>query len=157
MIDYYINENEDILITENPPEGFYRLRHLGGGTQTFALYSGLYMYCKASALADYDKHNTAAMAIKAKLNDFGIEIPSHHYMLDLTDYLLRMSKLWLSCLWGNNRRDIEFVKDVLIPNEYIKDCIADYSSAKVDNFINRLVEKGCIKFIKLEDVKNEKI
>lgn len=148
MLNYYINEKEDILITENPPEGFYRLRHLGGGTQTYALFSGLYLYCKASALADYEKHSTAAMAIEAKLNEYGIEIPRHHYRFELTDYLLRMSVLWLSCLWGNNRRDVKFIKDVLIPNEYIKDCIANYSKEKDDNFINSLIEKGCIKYDK---------
>lgn len=147
-MSYYINKNEDILISDSQPKGFYPLKHLVGGMQNITLYSGLFLYCKACDLADYSGYETSGAAIVAKMKEYGVEIPKDFFYGGLTNYLLSMNTLSLSCLWGNNSTSIKRKGDVLIPNEYIKECVDDYSTERVEEFISGLIKDGIIDSIK---------
>lgn len=52
--------------------------------------------------------------------------------------------LSLACLYGGNSRSFRLIKPFIVPKEYIQDCFNNYSSERINKFIEKLKSDGYI-------------
>jgi len=157
MANHYINENEDVLVSnENPNEAVWYEIPIG-----FTCYNSNLVIINQNCLFRFCVVHSMSYAVKKemtwhnKMNQtlelLGYNIPSSQ------DYVAQYSKQgfvtnaykWYGCLalgtlYGGNYNSFELLKPFTIPASYINGINREYSSQKVKDFIASLIKNGSI-------------
>lgn len=150
MIRHYVNENEDVLISDLPyekiKENWYEIPSFMYTDILALIYQvGLYNYCKACKKANYNNSDTDYDAITSYLKTQGFDVDIWSNLVDKEKYKM-YDYLSLNCLCGGNSIKFKFLKPFIIRKDFLESITKEYDYNKIQEFQNKLIENGHTKY-----------